>query len=93
MNSGLLRFCLCVMAWAFAGAASAAATADVSDADAASQAGVGNGAPYIEQIGAECVQVNVYLHHRDGVAEQVVLREPVECGGHSEDLAVADLFP
>ncbi|MCS3359371.1 hypothetical protein [Xanthomonas translucens] len=35
--------------------------------------------------------VNVYLEQRDGVAQQVILREPVECsnGNQGKDLAVA----
>ncbi|MGL0786882.1 hypothetical protein [Xanthomonas translucens] len=73
-----------------AAGASAAPTASRPDATPY-QGGLNPGAPYIEQVGSECVMVNVYLEQRDGVAQQVILREPVECsnGNQGKDLAVA----
>ncbi|OAX56991.1 hypothetical protein [Xanthomonas graminis] len=75
-----------------AAGANAAPTASKPDADPY-QGGPNSGAPYIEQVGSECVMVNVYLEQRDGVAQQVILREPVECsrGSQGQELAVAHL--
>ncbi len=91
MNTEVLRLCLGGVALVFAASAGAAAT--VSKPEAHGYQGRTNpGAPYIEQVGSECMMVNVYLEQRDGVAEQVVLREPVECSSkRGDDLAVADL--
>jgi|GEM_PF-2482889 hypothetical protein len=91
MNSQLLRMCLCAMALACAGGAGAADAVNGAAPNQSRAAGGEHGAPYIEQVGADCVLVNVYLQQNDGVAEQVVLREPVECAGQGDDLAVADL--
>ncbi|QNH16577.1 hypothetical protein HEP74_01710 [Xanthomonas sp. SS] len=93
MHKELTRLCVMALALAVAGGASAAPTPD--KLDASYQRGHDPGAPYIEQVGSECVMVNVYLEQRDGVAQQVVLREPVECssGSQGQDLAVADLSP
>ncbi|MFC3655756.1 hypothetical protein ACFOPN_08780 [Xanthomonas hyacinthi] len=87
----MLRLCICAAALAAAGGASAASTASKPDADSY-RGGTNWGAPYIEQVGSECMMVNVYLEQRDGVSEQVILREPVECSStYGLDLAVADL--
>ncbi|QDI05825.1 hypothetical protein E4A48_08105 [Xanthomonas cerealis pv. cerealis] len=77
---------------AVATGASAAPTASKPDVSSY-QGGLNPGAPYIEQVGSECVMVNVYLEQRDGVAQQVILREPVECssGNQAQDLAVAHM--
>ncbi|OAX59792.1 hypothetical protein, partial [Xanthomonas graminis] len=82
----------CVLAFSLAVAAGASAAPTASKPDASPyQGGPNPGAPYIEQVGSECVMVNVYLEQRDGVAQQVILREPVECSGGNQgkDLAVA----
>lgn len=93
MHKELTRLYACALALAVAGVASAE-PAQKPDADSY-QGGPNPGAPYIEQVGAECMMVNVYLEQRDGVARQVVLREPVECsnGSQGQDRAVADLSP
>ena len=93
MHKELTWLAVLAVALAVAGGASAAPAPDTQDASY--QGGLGPSAPYIEQVGSECVMVNVYMEQRDGVAQQVVLREPVECsrGGQSQDLAVADLSP
>jgi len=93
MHKELTRLCVLALVLAVAGGASAAST--LSKLDPAYQAGHDPDAPYIEQVGSDCVMVNVYLEQRDGVAQQVILREPVECSGGSQgqDLAVADVSP
>lgn len=91
MHKELTRRCVLAFALAVAGVAGATPASDKQDASY--QRGHSPGAPYIEQVGSECVMVNVYLEQRDGVAQQVVLREPVECSGGGQDLAVADLSP
>ncbi|MFL2368851.1 hypothetical protein [Xanthomonas protegens] len=53
--------------------------------------GPGADAPYIEQVGSECVMVNTYLQRRDGVVERVVLREPVQCASRPDQRSMADL--
>ena len=75
-----------------AAGASAAPKASKPDASVY-QGGLNPGAPYIEQVGSECMMVNVYMEQRDGVAQQVILREPVKCssGSQGKDLALADL--
>ncbi|MBB4125263.1 hypothetical protein GGR77_000534 [Xanthomonas translucens] len=93
MHKELTRRCVLAFALAVAGSAGAAPASD--KLDASYQRGQGPGAPYIEQVGSECMMVNMYLEQRDGVAQQVVLREPVECSGddQGQDLAVAELSP
>lgn len=75
--------------WAMAGAAMAA-PADQAE-HAGEQGGSGADAPYIEQVGSECVMVNTYLQRRDGVVERVVLREPVQCASQPDQRSMADL--
>lgn len=91
MNSRLSRICFCVMALACAGGAAAADAVNGAAPNQSHPASGDHGAPYIEQVGSDCVLVNVYLQQNDGVTEQVLLREPVECSGQGDDLAVADL--
>ena len=93
MNREVLRLGLCALALTVAAGASAASVASKPDAHDY-QDRTNPGAPYIEQVGSECMMVNVYLEQRDGVAEQVVLREPVECSSKGgDDLAMANLSP
>ncbi|WP_241544168.1 hypothetical protein [Xanthomonas translucens] len=90
MHRNFTRGCVLAFSLAVAAGASAAPTASRPYATPY-QGGLNPGAPYIEQVGSECVMVNVYLEQRDGVAQQVILREPVECsnGNQGKDLAVA----
>ncbi|MCI2262995.1 MULTISPECIES: hypothetical protein [Xanthomonas] len=75
--------------WAMAGAAMAAPAGQAEHAG--EQGGSGAEAPYIEQVGSECVMVNTYLQRRDGVVERVVLREPVQCAGQPDQRSMVDL--
>ncbi|MCC4594665.1 hypothetical protein NRY95_09405 [Xanthomonas campestris pv. phormiicola] len=94
MHKELTRLRVCALALAVAGVASAEPAEHKPGADPY-QGAPNPGAPYIEQVGSECMMVNVYLEQRDGVAKQVVLREPVECsnGSQGKDRAMADLSP
>ncbi|MET0550359.1 MAG: hypothetical protein ABW002_13925 [Xanthomonas sp.] len=90
MTSGFGRRCGgAVLLWAMAGAATAAP--DVRAEHAGEQGGPDAEAPYIEQVGSECVIVNTYLQRRDGVVERVVLREPVQCASQPSRRSMADL--
>jgi hypothetical protein len=89
MNREALRLCLGAAVLAVAGSAAAVPTPGRPDADG-DQRRPSPGAPYVEQVGSECVMVNEYLEQRDGVAERVVLRESGECDAdRGGDLAVA----
>ncbi|MDQ1092814.1 hypothetical protein QE400_002227 [Xanthomonas sacchari] len=90
MTSGFGWRCGSVaLLWAMAGHG-VAAPVDGGE-HAGEQGSRGADAPYIEQVGAECVLVNTYLQRRDGVVERVVLREPVQCASRSDPQAMADL--
>lgn len=79
------------MALLLAMAGTAMAAPDDRAEHAGEQAGPGAEAPYIEQVGSECVMVNTYLQRHDDVVERVVLREPVQCAGQPDQRSVADL--
>ncbi|MCC4593059.1 hypothetical protein LL974_18180 [Xanthomonas campestris pv. cannae] len=90
MTSGFgQRWSGVALLWVLAGAAMAAPAEQGEHAG--EQGGPGADAPYIEQVGAECVMVNTYLQRHDGVVERVVLREPVQCAGQPDQRAMADL--
>ncbi|XQA79785.1 hypothetical protein ACM9W9_08785 [Xanthomonas sacchari] len=90
MTSGFGRRCGGV-ALLLAMAGNAVAAPSDRTEHAGEQGGHGADAPYIEQVGSECVMVNTYLQRRDGVVERVVLREPVQCASRPDQHSMADL--
>ncbi|MBB5883079.1 hypothetical protein GGR71_000105 [Xanthomonas sp. F1] len=90
MTSGFGRICGGV-ALLLAMTGTAVAAPDDRAEHAGDRGGPGAEAPYIEQVGSECVMVNTYLQRHDGVVERVVLREPVQCAGQPDHRSMADL--